>query len=50
MINITARDKIMVNLPEVHLNIKRQYPEVGHKNEFILSYTIHLGRFIINTR
>jgi hypothetical protein len=40
----------MVNPPEVHFSIKGQYPKVGHKNKFILSYKIHLGGFIINTR
>jgi hypothetical protein len=47
---ISRRDKIMVNSPEVHLVITRQYPEVGLKNKFILSYKIHLGRFDNNTR
>jgi hypothetical protein len=28
-INISSRDKIMINSPEVHFNITRQYPEVG---------------------
>jgi hypothetical protein len=30
----------MVNSPEMHLSIERQYPEVEHKNKFILSYKI----------
>jgi hypothetical protein len=33
-INIHSRDKIMLNSPEVHFSIKRQYPEVGHKKLF----------------
>jgi hypothetical protein len=48
--NISNRDKIMVNSPEVQFSIKKQYPEVGLKNKFILSYKIHLGRFDNNTR
>jgi hypothetical protein len=43
--NISNRDKIMINSPEVHLNIKRQYLEVGLNNKFILSYKIHIARF-----
>jgi hypothetical protein len=49
-INISSSDKLMVNSPEVHFSITRQYPEVGLKNKFILSYKIHLGRFVNNTR
>jgi hypothetical protein len=37
-------------LLEVHFNITRKYPEVGLKNNYILSYKIHLGRFVNNTR
>jgi hypothetical protein len=48
--NISNRDKIMVNSPEVHFSITRQYPEVGIKNKFILSYKNHLDRFANNTR
>jgi hypothetical protein len=40
----------MVNLPEVYFIIIKQYPEVGLKNKFILSYKIHLGRFTNTTR
>jgi hypothetical protein len=43
--NISNRDKIRVNSPEVHFSITRQYPEVGLKNNYILSYKNHLGRF-----
>jgi hypothetical protein len=49
-INISKRYKIMVNSPEVLFIITRQYPEVGLKNSFILSYKIHLGKFVNNTR
>jgi hypothetical protein len=48
--NISNRDKIMVNSPEVHFIITRQYPEVGLKNNYILGYKIHLGRFDNITR
>jgi hypothetical protein len=48
--NISNRDKIWVNSPEVHLGITKQYPEVGLKNNYILSYKTHLGRFDNNTR
>jgi hypothetical protein len=48
--NISVRDKIMVNSPELHFSIKKQYPEVGIKNNYILSYKIHLGRFDNKTR
>jgi hypothetical protein len=49
-INFSSRDKIRVNSPEVHFSITRQYPEVGLKNIYILSYKNHLGRFDNNTR
>jgi hypothetical protein len=48
--NISNRDKIRVNSPEVHFSITRQYPEVGLKNKFILSCKNHLGRFVNFTR
>jgi hypothetical protein len=48
--NISNRDKIRVNSPEVHFSITRQYPEVGLKNNYIFSYNNHLGRFDNNTR
>jgi hypothetical protein len=48
--NISNRDKIRVNSPEVHFRITRQYPGVGLKNIFILSYKNHLGRFDNITR
>jgi hypothetical protein len=48
--NISNRDKIRVNSPEVHFSITRQYPEVGLNNNYILSYKKHLGRFDNNTR
>jgi hypothetical protein len=48
--NISIRDKIIVNSSEVHFIITRQYPEVGLKNNYILVYKIHLGRFDNITR
>jgi hypothetical protein len=48
--NISNRDKFRVNSPEVHFSITRQYPEVELKNNYILSYKNHLGRFINNNR
>jgi hypothetical protein len=48
--NISNKDKIRVNSPEMIFSITRQYPEVGLKNNYILSYKNHLGRFINNTR
>jgi hypothetical protein len=43
--NISNRDKIRVNSPEVHFCMEKQYQEVGIKNNYILSYKNHLGRF-----
>jgi hypothetical protein len=48
--NISDRDKIRINSPEVHFRIKRQYPKVGLKNNYIFSYKNRLGRFDNNTR
>jgi hypothetical protein len=48
--NISNRDKIRVNPPEVHFSITKQYPKVGLKNRYILSSKNHLGRFVSNTR
>jgi hypothetical protein len=48
--NISNRDKIRLNSPEVHFRITRQYPELGPKNNYILSYKNHLGRFDNITR
>jgi hypothetical protein len=48
--NISNIGKIKVNSPEVHFSLTRPYPEVGLKNNYILSYKNHLGRFDINTR
>jgi hypothetical protein len=39
-INISDSDKIMINSPRMHFNIKRLSPEVGRKNNYILSYKI----------
>jgi hypothetical protein len=48
--NIYNRDKIMVNSRKVHFGITRQYPEVGLKNNYIVSYKNHLVRFVNITR
>jgi hypothetical protein len=48
--NISNRDKIMIKSPKVKFNIARQYPEVGLKNNYILCYKNHIGRFVNNTR
>jgi hypothetical protein len=48
--NISNRDEIRVNSPEVHFSITWQYPEVGIKNNYILSYKNHLARFVNITR
>jgi hypothetical protein len=48
--NISNNDKIRVNSQEVHFSITRQYPQVGLKNNYILSYKNHLGRFVNITR
>jgi hypothetical protein len=47
--NISKRNKIRVKSLEVHFRMTKQYPEVGHKNNYILSYKNHLGRFDNNT-
>jgi hypothetical protein len=47
--DISNGDKIRVNSPEVHFSITKQYIEVGLKNNYILSYKNHLGRFDNNT-
>jgi hypothetical protein len=48
--NSSNRDKIRVNSPEVHFSITKQYPEVGLKSNYSLSYKNHLGRFVNITR
>jgi hypothetical protein len=48
--NIYNKDKIRVNSPGVHFSITRLYPEAGLKNNYILSYKNHLGRFMNNTK
>jgi hypothetical protein len=48
--DISNRDKIRINSPEVHFIIARQYPEVGLKNNCILGHKIHQGRFDNITR
>jgi 3-methyladenine DNA glycosylase Mpg len=47
-INTSYNSKIVINSPEVYLDIKRLHSEVGHKNITIFSYKNHLGRFCIN--
>jgi hypothetical protein len=49
-INISDSDKIMINSPRTHFNIKILSPEVGLKNNYILSYKNHLGRFVNFTK
>jgi hypothetical protein len=49
-ITISDKDKIVFNSPEVHLGIKRQHAEVGHKNLIIFSYKNHLDRLCITTK
>jgi hypothetical protein len=43
-INTSDHAKIVINLPEVYLDIKGPHAEVGHKNIFIFSYKNHLDR------
>jgi predicted NUDIX family NTP pyrophosphohydrolase len=47
-INASDKYKIAINSPEMHLGIKRQYAEVGHRNIIIFSYKSHLDIFCIN--
>jgi hypothetical protein len=35
----------VINSPEVHFGIKKQYAEVGHKALIIFSYKNHLDGF-----
>jgi hypothetical protein len=49
-INIFVKYKIVINSREVHLGIKRQHAEVGHKNLIIFSYKNHLDIFCINRK
>jgi hypothetical protein len=44
-INISVKPKIMINSPEVCIDITRQHAQVGHKNVNIFSYKNHLGSF-----
>jgi hypothetical protein len=48
-INISVIYKIIIT-QTVYLVIRRQYPEVGHKNIFVFGYKNHFGKFTINTR
>jgi ABC-type antimicrobial peptide transport system ATPase subunit len=45
---ISDKPKMMINSPEVCLDITRQHAQVGHKNINIFIYKNHLGRFYIN--
>jgi hypothetical protein len=48
IINISDKNKIVINPPEVYLGIKGQHAEVGHKNLIMHKYkTIHIKRFKI---
>ena len=49
-LNISGRDKIVINSLEMHLGIKRSHAEVEYKNLIIFSYKNHLDRFSINTK
>jgi hypothetical protein len=46
-INISDTPNIIINSPEVCLDITRQHAQVGHKNINIINYKNHLGRFCI---
>jgi hypothetical protein len=46
--NTSDHPKTVIKSPEVHLGIKRQNAQVGHRNINICSYKNHLGRFYIN--
>jgi hypothetical protein len=46
-INISGYSKIVINSPEVYLDITRQHAQVWHKNINIFSYKYHIGRFCI---
>jgi hypothetical protein len=41
-INSSVNYKIVINSPKVHLGIKMQHEEVGHKNRIIFNYKNHL--------
>jgi hypothetical protein len=47
-INISVKQKIMINSKEVNFGIKRPCAQVGHKNINIFSYKYHLGSFCRN--
>jgi hypothetical protein len=42
---ISVKPKIMINSPEVCIDITRQHAQVGHKNINIFNYKNHLGSF-----
>jgi 3-deoxy-D-manno-octulosonic acid (KDO) 8-phosphate synthase len=44
IINISDHYKIVINSSEVHLGIKRQYEEVGHKTRISFSYKKSFGQ------
>jgi hypothetical protein len=50
IINISNHYKIAINSPEVHLGIKRQYEEVGHKTLISFSYKNNLDIFYKNRK
>jgi hypothetical protein len=45
---ISDKQTIMINSPEVLLDIRIQHAQVGHKNINNFSYKNHLGRFCRN--
>jgi hypothetical protein len=47
-INISGHSKIVINSPEVCLDITRSHAEVGQKNIIMFSYKTPLDRFCIN--
>jgi hypothetical protein len=47
IIIISVKPKILINSPEVCIDIARQHAQVGHKNINSFSYKNHLGRFCI---
>jgi hypothetical protein len=49
-INASNHSKLVINSPEVCLDIKRPHAEVGHKNITIFSYKNYLDRFCINMK
>jgi hypothetical protein len=49
-IKFSVNYKIVVNSPDVHLDIARSRAEVEHKNLIVFSYKNHLDKFSITTK